>query len=743
MVREDGPGDPRLVAYVVPAGGRGGRGGGAAGAPARASAGVHGARRVRRAGRAAAHPQRQAGPPGAPRAGRVRRGRGRARGAAHAHGGAARGDLGGGAGGWSGWACTTTSSRWAATRCWPRRWCGARGRRSGWRCRCAPCSRRPRWRGSPRASRRCARRAARPRRPSGGRRATRPLPLSFAQQRLWFIDRLEPGSAAYNMPAALRLRGAPRRRPCCGAPWARSCAGTRRCAPSSRAAGDEPVQVVQPAAPVALPVADLRGLSAAAREAELRRLAAEEAARPFDLARGPAAAGAAAAAGRGRARAAASPCTTSSPTGGAWACWCGSCRRCTPRFAAGRRGGAARAAGAVRRLRRLAAGVARGRRAGGAARLLAGAAGGRAAAAGDPHGPPARRGAGPARGERTASRSRPELSRGLRALSRREGATLFMTLLAAWQALLARYAGQEDVVVGTPVAGRSRRGDGGADRLLRQHAGAARRPVGRSHLERAAGAGPRRRRWARTRTRSCPSSGWWRSWRRSAACARAALPGDVRPGARRGGRAAALGGVDAGAFGDGARRRQVRPGPDRARTSGDGARRDAGLPRGAVRGGDGRAHGGAPGGRCWRRWRPARRGACRSCRCWAGPSARRCWRRGTRGAAALPARTLRPRAVRARRRARTPDAPAVVFGGRAAHLRASWSAAPNRLAHAPPRRWAWARRRAWRLPGARAGAGGGAAGRAQGRRRLRAAGPRLPRRAPAPTCSRTPAPRCC
>ncbi|HST57598.1 MAG TPA: amino acid adenylation domain-containing protein, partial [Longimicrobium sp.] len=37
---------------------------------------------------------------------------------------------------------------------------------------------------------------------------TQPLPLSFAQERLWFIDRLEPGSAAYNVPAALRLRGA-------------------------------------------------------------------------------------------------------------------------------------------------------------------------------------------------------------------------------------------------------------------------------------------------------------------------------------------------------------------------------------------------------------------------------------------------------------------------------------------------------------------------------------------------------
>src|SRR6185295_5608609 len=48
-----------------------------------------------------------------------------------------------------------------------------------------------------------------------------------------------------------------------------------------------------------------------------------------------------------------------------------------------------------------------------------------------------------------------ELAAGLRELSRRHGATLFMTLLAAFKALLSRYTGQEDVVIGTPLAHRN------------------------------------------------------------------------------------------------------------------------------------------------------------------------------------------------------------------------------------------------------------------------------------------------
>ena len=60
------------------------------------------------------------------------------------------------------------------------------------------------------------------------------------------------------------------------------------------------------------------------------------------------------------------------------------------------------------------------------------------------------------RGVKQTLTLRPDLTQALKALSRREGATLFMTLLAAFQCLLHRYTGQENIAVGSPIAGRSR-----------------------------------------------------------------------------------------------------------------------------------------------------------------------------------------------------------------------------------------------------------------------------------------------
>ncbi|HZI14351.1 MAG TPA: condensation domain-containing protein, partial [Myxococcus sp.] len=115
---------------------------------------------------------------------------------------------------------------------------------------------------------------------------TGPLPLSFAQQRLWFLDRLEPGSPFFNMPAALWLEGTLDT----GAMERALTELVRRhevLRTTFQPDASGPVQVIHPSAPVPLPVVDLAMLPADTREDEARRLALEDARRPFDLARGP------------------------------------------------------------------------------------------------------------------------------------------------------------------------------------------------------------------------------------------------------------------------------------------------------------------------------------------------------------------------------------------------------------------------------------------------------------------------
>jgi amino acid adenylation domain-containing protein len=112
------------------------------------------------------------------------------------------------------------------------------------------------------------------------------LPLSFSQQRLWFIHQLEPDSPAYNIPAAVRLEGD--LRPAALAEVLTGVAARHEVLRTSfPSVGGEPVQEVAPAGPVALPVLDLAALPAGMREPESRRIASQEARRPFDLARGP------------------------------------------------------------------------------------------------------------------------------------------------------------------------------------------------------------------------------------------------------------------------------------------------------------------------------------------------------------------------------------------------------------------------------------------------------------------------
>jgi amino acid adenylation domain-containing protein len=115
----------------------------------------------------------------------------------------------------------------------------------------------------------------------GGGRA-----VSFAQQRLWFLHQLEPGNPFYNSRHVVKLTG----RLDVDA-LARALNEVVRRHESLRTTfndvGGTPLQFVAPYQPCALPLSDLSALDEAGREAAVRRLDEEEAARPFDLARGP------------------------------------------------------------------------------------------------------------------------------------------------------------------------------------------------------------------------------------------------------------------------------------------------------------------------------------------------------------------------------------------------------------------------------------------------------------------------
>jgi len=294
------------------------------------------------------------------------------------------------------------------------------------------------------------------------------FPLSFAQERHWFIEQLQPGNVAYNLPTSLRIRG--RLRP---AILARTfaeivrrhetlrttftlSAGADDAGPAGAAeAAGRPVQIVAPPAPVPLPLVDLAALPAVRREEEARRQAVAESLRPFDLARGPVLRAALLRLGEEEHALLA---TLHHIASDGWS------------------GGIL-----VRELAELYDAFSQGRPpvlpelpiqyadfAAWQRRTLQGAVLERELAywrrqLGD--GPPVL--------ELPTDRPRPAIAgfaggnvamvlaegagaERLRALFRGEGATLFMLVLAAFQALLARYTGQTDVAVGTPVANRQR-----------------------------------------------------------------------------------------------------------------------------------------------------------------------------------------------------------------------------------------------------------------------------------------------
>jgi len=117
------------------------------------------------------------------------------------------------------------------------------------------------------------------------------LPLSYAQEQVWFMDRFAPGQANYNIPYAIRVRGPldpSALRQALLMLTERHEALRTRLVPSDSAAGEGGAkQVIDPPAPVALATEDLGGFDPARRDARVREFIHAEAMRPFDLAAGP------------------------------------------------------------------------------------------------------------------------------------------------------------------------------------------------------------------------------------------------------------------------------------------------------------------------------------------------------------------------------------------------------------------------------------------------------------------------
>ena len=112
------------------------------------------------------------------------------------------------------------------------------------------------------------------------------FPMSFAQQRLWFLDQYEPESALYNEPLAFRLSGSLN----VNALWKTMEAIVSRheaLRTTFRMIGEQPMQCIAEQGSITPFLMDLTGLPEADREKEAQRISGEEFRKPFDLANGP------------------------------------------------------------------------------------------------------------------------------------------------------------------------------------------------------------------------------------------------------------------------------------------------------------------------------------------------------------------------------------------------------------------------------------------------------------------------
>ncbi|HEX3449345.1 MAG TPA: condensation domain-containing protein [Isosphaeraceae bacterium] len=276
-----------------------------------------------------------------------------------------------------------------------------------------------------------------------------PLPASFAQQRLWFLDQLEPGRASYHIPAAVTLVGR-LDIPALERALSEIVRRHETLRTTLVADGGVPRQVIAPRLELPLVIHDLSFLGDAAREAQDR--IREEAERPFDLARGP------------LVRAALlrlceqehiAVVTMHHAISDGWSIGI-LIRDLSALYQSFRLGEPSPlpemaiqyADYAVWQRSWLQGAVVEAQLDYWTEQL----------AAVPDLDLPTDRPRPPALSERGAERSTilpPTNLEAVRALGRREGATLYMTLMAAFQVLLSRYSGQEDIAVGTPVAGRT------------------------------------------------------------------------------------------------------------------------------------------------------------------------------------------------------------------------------------------------------------------------------------------------
>jgi hypothetical protein len=280
------------------------------------------------------------------------------------------------------------------------------------------------------------------------------LPLSYSQQRLWFLDQLDPGSFTYNLFSAYRLKG---ELDVAALEQGFNEILRRHEALRTVFKSEEgnPAQVVLPHLTIRIPIVDLRGTaSEEERWTEVRRMSREEAQRPFDLATGP------------LLRIALLRLAGDENVllrtmhhivsdGWSWGVLFHELKESYEALSSGKPSPLAElpvqyADYAVWQRQwfqgdRLAPQLSYWRKQLENIAILQLPTDRPKPANLRPH------------GERQYFALSHELSSGLRKLSNQQGVTLFMTLLAAFQTLLHRYSGQTDIVIGSPVAGRSRR----------------------------------------------------------------------------------------------------------------------------------------------------------------------------------------------------------------------------------------------------------------------------------------------